>query len=125
MTYDQWRITYQSGNQAAQAAWVELCKVTKERDELLAHCERLTSVLIDVESESTSGYYDIPPWLYSDVITAMNAKPEQSLEAIKNEANKDMANWMINSTMSHEYKDVIRNRYRSYNELLKAKEGAP
>ncbi len=83
MTYDQWRITYQSGNQAAQAAWVELCKVTKERDELLAHCERLTSVLIDVESESTSGYYDIPPWLYSDVITAMNAKPEKSLAEIK------------------------------------------
>jgi len=56
-----------------------LREVEQERDELAAHCELLTKVLIDVEGESTSGYYDIPAWLYSDVIEVMNANPEKSL----------------------------------------------
>lgn len=76
----------------------DLMAIMKKRDELKAHCERLTSVLIDVESESTSGYLELPSWLYSDVANAMNAKPSQSLADIEISAIERFKNELLKSS---------------------------
>jgi hypothetical protein len=101
-------------------------ELEKQLAESVAHCERLTSVLIDVESESTSGYYDIPPWLYSDVITAMNAKPEKSLAEIKLKAIEKAIDSCETVAIVMEFRRGVRpSDLRAYaNQLIQqAKEG--
>ncbi len=41
MNYDAWRITFQSSEQAAQAAYAQLQQAQEERDAMAAHIERL------------------------------------------------------------------------------------
>ena len=53
MNYEAWRISFQSDEQAAKSAWVELCKVSKERDELAAYCEDSKHVIMVVASADT------------------------------------------------------------------------
>lgn len=127
MTYEQWRITYQNSEQACRALWKEfsevkqeceliselsskqdkaLAELEKQNAELAAHCELLTKALIDVEAESTSGYYDIPAWLYSDVTEAMNAKPQQSLAKHDADVIKDMLD-MLDGALHYECKTEI------------------
>lgn len=102
MTYDQWRITYQSGNQAAQAAWVELCKVTKERDELKAHCEALTRFV----DETLADYHEsgadegVGVMLLGAKLLAQS--PKQSLML----HNADVIDAFIDSAISEESKEI-------------------
>jgi hypothetical protein len=42
MTYEAWRISFQSSEQAARSAYQTACELAKQRDELLSALERLS-----------------------------------------------------------------------------------
>lgn len=45
MSYEAWRISYQSSEQAAQAAYAQLQQAQEERDAMAAHVERLRNAI--------------------------------------------------------------------------------
>lgn len=65
MTYEAWRISYQSSEQAARAAYAECVQsqakveaTEKERDALRAELDALKTWKAEVEAQKPVGYWD-------------------------------------------------------------------
>lgn len=68
MTYEAWRITFQSSEQAARSAYAQLAQAQAEKAELVRQCAEIASDYQEMEVNELKakyGFYSVTPAIKS------------------------------------------------------------